>query len=106
MTKSGKRLPREVIEHWPEVFGEIKLNVVPLRYLHAVIVTFKDGKIWEIKMDEQGKNPDWDRLEKNIQEMIKTYEDNIENIDFRLDTDRIKKDVISASNKFLKKKKL
>jgi hypothetical protein len=106
VTKTGKPLPKEVVDRWPEVFGEIKLNVVPLRYLHAILVTFKDGKIWEIKMKEQGRKPDWDTLEKNIQEMFRTYEDTIENIDFRLDTDKVKKDVIKASQKFLKKKKL
>jgi hypothetical protein len=106
VTKHGKSLPKEVIDHWPEVFSEIKLNVVPLRYLHAIIVTFKDGKIWEIKMNEQGQKPDWDELEKNIQEMFRTYEESIENIDFRLDTEKVKKDVIKASQKFLKKKKL
>jgi hypothetical protein len=79
---------------------------VPLRYLNAVIVTFKDGKIWEIKMEEQGKDLDWDRLEKNLLEMISTYEENIQDVDFRLDTGKIKKDVVAASNKFFKKKKL
>jgi hypothetical protein len=106
VTTPGKSLPKEVIEIWPEVFSEIKLNVVPLRYLHAILVTFKDGKVWEIKMDQQGRKPNWDELEKNIQEMFRTYEDKIENIDFRLDTDKVKKDVIKASQKFLKKKQL
>lgn len=106
MINPGKSLPREVIEHWPEIFEGIKLNVVPIRYLNAIIVTFRDGKIWEIKMDEQEKTLDWDRLEKNIMEMVKTYEENIEDVDFRLDTSKLKKDVVSASNSFFKKKKL
>ena len=106
MTSQGKALPQDVIEHWPEVFGEIKLNVVPLRYLDAIIITFKDGKIWEIKMNEQGRKPDWDDLEKNIQEMFRTYEENIENVDFRLDTEKVKKDIVKITQKFLKKKKL
>jgi hypothetical protein len=102
----GKTLPQDIIEHWPEVFGEVTLNYVPLRYLHAITITFKDGKVWEIKMNEQGKKPDWDDLERNIREMLHTYEDNIEDIDFQLDTEKVKKDVVKVTQKFLKKKKL
>ena len=106
MTLSGKHLPKEVIECWPEVFGEIKLNVVPLRYLHAILVTFKDGKVWEIKINEQGKRPNWDELEHNIRELFQTYEESIENVDFRLDTNKVKKDIVKTTQRFLKKKKL
>jgi len=44
----GKKFPKDVIEHWPEVFGEINLNVVPLRYLDSITIKFKNGKVWEI----------------------------------------------------------
>ena len=50
MTHQGRFLPDDVIENWPEVFGEVKLNVVPLGYLQTVIFRFKDGRIWEIKI--------------------------------------------------------
>ena len=50
MTTNGKVLPKDVIEHWPEVFNDIKLNVLPIRYLNKVLINFKDGKIWEIKI--------------------------------------------------------
>ena len=45
----GKKFPDEVIKYWPEVFGEITLNVVPLQYLESITVTFKNKKVWEIK---------------------------------------------------------
>lgn len=98
----GKKFPNDVIEHWPEVFGEINLNVVPLRYLDSVTVKFKNGKVWEVNL--AGK--DWEIFEPSLKDMLSTYESDIDNVDFKLDTERIKKDMIKYTNKFLKKRKL
>lgn len=106
MTSTGKTLPKEVIECWPEVFGEVKLNVLPLTYLHAVIITFKDGKVWEIKVTSKTRNSDWDTFEKSLSELCKAYEKRISSIDFKLDTEKVKKDIKRRTEQFLKKKKL
>jgi hypothetical protein len=106
MTKTGRPLPKDVIEHWPEIFGEVHLNVLPLRYLHTVLVNFKDGKSWEIKITAKTKREGWEAFEQNLAELFKTYESTIDNIDFKLDTERVRKDVESSTQKFLKKKKL
>ena len=106
MTRSGRILPKDVIAHWPEVFGEVELNVMPLRYLHTVLVNFKDGKSWEIRITEKTKREGWSTFERNLSEMVKTYEDTVEDIDFKLDTDRVRKDIERSTQKFLKKKKL
>lgn len=106
MTNYGKTLPKEVIESWPEVFGEVKLKVLPLKYLNAVIITFRDGKIWEIKVTTKTKNDGWDSFEKSLSELLKTYDRRIDNIDFKLDTDRVKKDIERSTQYFLKKRKL
>ncbi len=98
----GKKFPKEVIEHWPEVFGEINLNVVPLRYLDSMTVKFRNGKVWEIDL----ANKDWELFEPSLKDMLSTYESDIDNVDFKLDTERIKKDMIKYTNKFLKKRKL
>ena len=104
MTSSGRDLPKEVIEHWPEVFGEVKLNVVPLRYLQTVMVNFIDGRTWEIRVTEKTKKDGWDSFEKNLAELFKSYETKINNIDFKLDTNRVKKDIEKSTGKFLKKR--
>lgn len=98
----GKKFPKDVIEHWPEVFGEINLNVVPLRYLDSITVKFKNGKVWEVNLAEK----DWEEFEPSLKDMLSTYESDIDNVDFKLDTERIKKDMIKYTNKFLKKRKL
>ena len=101
----GKDLPKDVIDRWPEVFGEIKLNVVPLRYLRSVKISFKSGKVWEVDTIED-KSRDWTFLENQLKEVISQYEENIYEVDFKLDTDRIKKDIIKSTKKFLKNNKL
>lgn len=106
MTKSGRKLPKDVIEKWPEVFSEVKLNVLPLRYLHTVLVNFKDGKIWEIKITAKTRREGWQSFEKNLAEICKNYEDNIHDVDFKLDTESIRKDMEKQTQQFLKKKKL
>jgi hypothetical protein len=104
VNKSGKSLPKDVIAHWPEVFGEVKVNVLPLRYLHSVLVNFKDGKTWEIKITKQTRDAGWNHFEKSISELVKNYEEKIDNVDFKLDTDRVKKDMTKGTDKFLKRK--
>ncbi len=102
----GKIFPKDVVEHWPEVFGEITLNVVPLQYLNSITVTFKNKKIWEIKVSNKQAKKDWDSFEEHLKEMLSSYESEIENVDFKLDTERVKKDVIKHTGKFLKNRKL
>lgn len=104
MTKTGRVLPKEVIEHWPEVFGEVKLNVLPLKYLSAVLINFKDGKTWEVKVSAKAKQEGWDSFENSLTELFKTYENKIVDVDFKLDTKKIKIDVERKTQRFLKKK--
>lgn len=106
MISRGKTLPKDVIASWPEVFGDIKLRVVPLRYLHAVVINFKDGKVWEIKVTAKVKREGWKDLENSLSEMFANYETAIDNIDFKIDTELVKKDVERKTNQFLRKKKL
>lgn len=106
MTNPGRILPKDVIEHWPEVFGEVKLNIVPLGYLHTVLINFKDGKTWEIRITTQTKRRGWESFEQSLSEIFRTYEDSIDDIDFKLDTERVKKDIEKSTQKFLKQRKL
>jgi hypothetical protein len=106
VTNQGKLLPNDVVAHWPEVFGDVKLNVVPIGYLHMVLIRFKDGKVWEIRITTRTKKNGWKSFEKSLTELYKTYEDSIEELDFKLDTERVKKDVEKLTEKFLKRTKL
>lgn len=103
---SGKTLPKDVVDLWPEIFGEVTLNVVPLVYVHTIEITFKNSKVWEIDFKKNLKAQSWDAFEKEIKEMIHQYEDEIVNINFKLDTDRLKKDITKHTKKFLNNRKL
>lgn len=106
MTNPGKILPKEVVAHWPEVFSDVTLNVVPLGYLHTVLVNFRDGRTWEIRITAQTKKKGWRSFEKSLSDLCRTYEDAIDDVDFKLDTIRVKKDIERLTQKFLKKSKL
>ena len=103
---TSKKLSKDVVERWPEVFGEVTLNVVPLKYLHSIQIKFKEGKVWDIAIGTKGSELDWTAVEKNIHEIFTTYQEEIDNVDFKLDTEKLKRDIIKSTNKFLKTKKL
>jgi hypothetical protein len=106
VTSAGKTLPKEVIDCWPEVFAEIQLNVLPIKYLSTVLINFKDGKTWEVKISAEARKDGWAIFEKQLSELVKNYDDAIDNVDFKLDSARVRKDIEKASSQFLKKKKL
>lgn len=99
---SGKKLPKEVVEHWPEVLKDIKIDVIPVDYVHSVIITFVDGRVWEI---DTSKNDEVTDFSEALEELMVEYEDVITNVDFRLDTKRVKEDITKRTKRFLKKRK-
>ncbi len=106
MLKQTKPLPKEVVAHWPEVFEEVTLNVLPLLYLHSVVINFKDNKSWEIKLTTKIKKDGWNSFQQSLSELLNSYEEEIDDVDFKLDAVKVKKDVEKLTNKFLKKQKL
>ena len=98
--KPSKKLPKEVISHWPEVFEDVEIDVVPLEYLDSVRVQFIDGKVWDIDINTQ-KNKVED-LERSLDELFEEYNDHIKTVDFRLNTDKVKQDITNRTKKFLK----
>ena len=103
MTKKGKKLNKDVIDHWPEILSEINLNVLPFQYLESVAITFKDGKTWIVNVSTTGKKADrFEAFEKELFELLKTYDKYINDIDFRIDIKKVKKDIQQKTFKFLK----
>ena len=100
-----KRLPKEVVAHWPEIFSDLHVESIPVEYLLSIKVTFKDGKNWEIRLKNNRQEMTNKELEKQITELFKTYGDAIKNVDFRLDTNKVKADITKRTKTFLKKRK-
>ena len=100
-----KRLPKEVVAHWPEIFSDLHVESIPVEYLLSIKVTFKDGKNWEIRLKNNRQKMTNKELEKTIGDLFKTYGDEIKNVDFRLDTNKVKADITKRTKTFLKKRK-
>jgi hypothetical protein len=79
------------------------VNAIPIEYLLAIKVTFNDGKKWEIKVKNNRKKLTNAGLEKTLNELFKTYTSSIKNVDFRLDTEKVKRDIEKRTKKFFKK---
>lgn len=99
---TNKRLPPEVINHWPEVFEDVNVEVVPVEYLHSVRVTFSDGITWDVDVKENTANLD---IETALSDLIEEYQDEIVHVDFRLDTEKVKKDITKRTHLFMKKRR-
>jgi gas vesicle protein len=103
---TSKKLSKDVIDRWPEVFEGIQLNVVPLKYLNSIQIIFKNEKVWDIDVTSKRSEMTWQDVEKNIHQLFAEYQDEIENVDFKLDTEKLKSDIIRSTSRFLKKRKL
>ena len=103
MTK--KSLPQDVVDSWPEVFSDVDVHAIPLAYLDSMRIIFDNGKVWDINIANYARKTDSDDLEAHLKELLASYSDSIEHIDFRLDVAKVKKDVIKHTKSFLKKPK-
>lgn len=105
MKNQNNKLSQDVIDHWPEIFKDIKLNAIPLGYLQSVRVQFKNGKVWDINVEKSKEHEHLAAIEKSLTDLFNEYKDSIEHIDFRLDTLKLKEDIQKRTSSFLKKRK-
>ena len=105
MSKKNK-LPPEVISYWPEIFEDIEIKAVPIQYIRAVNVSLSDGTVLTIDLvEEKLTDLSDDEFEYLIEEILDDHEDEVESIDFSIDTERIKIDIKKRTDLFLKKRK-
>jgi len=96
-----------MIESWPEVFEDVEIKAVPVEYVTSVTVKFNDGTVWEVELDtdkihENGGNVA-DVVEETLESFFDEYDEYIEAVDFRLDTDRVIKEIKERVEVFMKK---
>ena len=101
------KLPPDVIQHWPEIFEDVEIHAVPIEYISKVHVYFHDGKIWEIDMDKQDikQKDDVSAIENSLETFLTQYNDDIDHVDFRLNTSKVVDDVKKRTRSFMKKRK-
>lgn len=104
MSKEG-RFPPEVVKQWPEVFADVEVKAVPVKYIKAIQVQFLDGQIWLIDVDQKQIEANDTTVEDELEIFFEEYDDQIESVDFKLDTKKLIDDVKKRTRKFIKKRK-
>lgn len=101
MPKKYFKPPKDVIKEWPEVFNEIYMSSMPVKYIHGVELTFHDGRVWEIDLPEQLDIVDEDDIIDRLSSSIKDFQDDIVTINFQVDIDRLKQDILKLTKNIL-----
>ena len=103
--KTQKPLDQAMIDQWPEILGDVNLSAIPIFYLHSVVITFQDGNTWNVVLKKEHKESDGEKFTETLNELFQNYEKQIQHVDFRMDIEKLKKDITKTTNKFMKRKK-
>ncbi len=87
-------------DNWEDIFETIDMDYLPLEYISLVVVDFDNGDVWEIDIKKSSNEAD--SIEDVLEQFFEEYQDTIVNVDFRLDIDKIKKDITKRTKRFLK----
>ena len=95
------RPPRHLVKDWPEVFEDLYMNTMPVAYLDTVHLEFADGRVWQINIRDQLKEAEADSIADKLLETLSEYKDEIKKIDFKVDIERLKKDIGDSTKSIL-----
>jgi hypothetical protein len=85
------------VKEWPEVFEDLYMNTMPVAYLDSVRLEFTDGRVWEIDVKNELTKQTADGIADVLIGTLQEYKDEIKKIDFKVDVDRLKKDIKDSS---------
>lgn len=95
------RPPRHLVKEWPEVFEDLYMNTMPVAYLEIIHLEFANGRVWEIDIQTQLKESDPDSIADKLIETLTEYKEEIIKIDFKVDINRLKKDISDSTKTIL-----
>lgn len=95
------RPPRHLVKEWPEVFEDLYMNTMPVAYLDTVHLEFADGRVWQINIKDQLKDIEAESIANKLLETLTEYKDEIKKIDFKVDIERLKKDILDSTKSIL-----
>jgi hypothetical protein len=98
-----KQFEDHTVQSWPEILDDLHIESIPTDYVKQIKVTFIDGKVWLIDVNESYSN--YDDLDLALEELYAQHEDVIETINFNIDIEKIKADIEKRTTIFLKKRK-
>jgi hypothetical protein len=85
--------PRHLVKEWPEVFEDLYMNTMPVSYIDFINLEFQDGRIWQIDIKQQLAEDEPDSVAERLMFTLTEYKNTITKIDFKIDIDRLKKDI-------------
>jgi hypothetical protein len=75
------------------------MNTMPVAYLDIIQLEFSDGRVWEIDIREELNKQDANSIADTLINTLQEFKDDIKKIDFKIDIERLKKDISSETNK-------
>ena len=73
---------------------------MPVAYLEVIRLEFKNGRIWEIDIKEQLSESHSQLVADKLVDTFQEYQEEISKIDFKIDVEKLKKDVEKETKKF------
>ena len=98
MPNSFFKPPRHLVKEWPEVFEDLYMNTMPVAYLDYVRLEFADGRVWQLDIKVQLREEDPDVIAGKLIDTLTEYKTDIKKIDFKVDIDRLKKDISDSTS--------
>ena len=95
------RPPSHLVKEWPEVFEDLYMNTMPVAYLDVVHIEFKDGRIWEINVKDELEKSHPESIADVLLDTLQEYKDEITKIDFKVNVERLNKDIKDSTNSLL-----
>jgi hypothetical protein len=92
--------PKHLVKEWPEVFEDLYMNTMPVAYLDYIYLEFVNGRVWEIDVKDQLKNSSPDDISAKLFETLQEYKNDIKNVDFKVDIERLKFDIANQTKKY------
>lgn len=89
-------------EEWNEILDEIDIDYLPIQYISQILIKFQDGVTWDIDVDDSRRKQSQEEIEDSLDALFEEYDDKIDTIDFRLDLERVKRDLGKRVYRFLK----
>ena len=93
--------PRHLVKEWPEVFEDLYMNTMPVAYLDIVHLEFENGRVWEINIKEQVKANKLQQVADKLFDTLQEFKDEIVKIDFKIDIERLKRDIEDSTKAML-----
>ena len=101
MSKPLFRPPRHLVKEWPEVLEDLYMNTMPVAYLDRIHLEFADGRVWEIDIKTELKQKGPEDIADILLNTLQEYKEEIQKIDFKVDIEKLKRDIQDSSKSIL-----